>query len=98
LRGIPLACRYGKASLSRGKLRIPRRPTLVLILMISKTANIWYDQRGDRVRALGRHHPIWIFDVKTVRIIFSACICNSRRGKLVFERRWRDSKKKDAQY
>jgi hypothetical protein len=94
LRGIPLASRYGNASLSRGKLRIPRRPTLLLILTIRKTSNISYDRRRDRVRALGRHHPIWMFDVKTVGIISSACICNGRRGRLLFERPWRDSTKK----
>jgi len=40
LRGIPLASWYGNASLSRRKMRIPRRRTLLLILTISKTSNI----------------------------------------------------------
>ena len=71
-------------------MRIPRRPTLLLILTISKTSNISYDRRGDRVRALGRHHLIWIFDVKTVGIISSASICNGRPGRLLFERPGRD--------
>jgi len=46
------------------------------------------------VRALGRHHPLWMFDVKTVGIISSACICDGRRGRLLFERPWRDLTKK----
>jgi len=58
LRGIPLAGRYGNASLSRGKLRFPRRPTLLFILTISKTLNISYDRSRGRVRAVGRHIPI----------------------------------------
>jgi len=94
LRGIPLASRYGNASLSRGKLSIPRRPPHLLILMIRKTLNISYDRRHDRVSALGRHHPIWMFDVKTVGIISFACLCNGRRGRLLLERPWRDSTKK----
>jgi len=49
--GIPLASRYGHASLSRGMLRIPRRPTLLVILTISKTLNISYDWRCHRVCA-----------------------------------------------
>jgi len=51
LRGIPLASRHGNASLSRWKLRIPRRPTLLLILTISKTSNISYDRSRVRMRA-----------------------------------------------
>jgi len=66
LSGIPLTSRYGYASLSGGKLSIPTRTKLLLILTISKTSNISYDRRCDRVRALGRHHPIWYFDDKTV--------------------------------
>jgi len=69
-------------------------PTLLLILTIRKTSNISYDRRHDRVRALGRHHPIWMFDVKTVGIISSACICNGRRSRLLFEGPWRDWTKK----
>jgi hypothetical protein len=46
------------------------------------------------VRAVGWPHPIWMFDVKTVGIISSACICNGRRGRFLFERTWRDSTKK----
>jgi hypothetical protein len=64
--------------LSRGKLRIPRMLTLLLILTIRNTSNISYDRRLDRVRALGRHIPIWMFDVKTAGIISSACICTGR--------------------
>jgi len=37
---------------------------------------------------------MWMFDVKTVGIISSACICNGRQGRLLFERPWRDSTKK----
>jgi len=85
---------YRNASLSRGKLRIPCRPTGLLILTISKTSNISYDRRRDRVRAMGRHHLIWMFDVKTEGIFSSACICNRRRGTLLFERLWRDSTNK----
>jgi len=58
LRGIPLASRYGNASHSRRKLRIPRRPTLLLIPTISKTSNIPYDQSRVTVSAFGRHSPI----------------------------------------
>jgi hypothetical protein len=93
LGGIPLASQYRNASLSRGKLRISRRPTLVLILTIRKTSNISYNQRRDRVWASGMHHPIWMFEVKTVGTISSAWICNGRRGRLLFERPWRDSTK-----
>ena len=94
LRGIPLASWYGKASFRWVKLTIPRRPTLLLILIISKTSNISYGQRRHGVRALGRHHPIWMFDVKTLGIISSACICNGRQGRLLFERPWSDSTRK----
>ena len=58
LRWIPLVSWYGNASLRMRKLRIPCRPTLLLILMISKTSNISYDQSHLRVSALGRHIPI----------------------------------------
>jgi len=91
LRGIPLASWYGNASNSRGKLRMPRRPTLLLILT---TSNISYDWWRDRVRALGRYHPIWMFDFQKVGILSSACKCNSRRGRLLSERPWTDSTKK----
>ena len=94
LRGIPLASRYGNASLSRGKLRIPRRPTLVLILTISKSRNISYDWRRDRAGALERYHPILMFNLRTVGILSSACTYNSRRGRLLFEWDWRDSTEK----
>jgi len=40
LRGIPLASRYGNASLGGMTLRILWRPTLLLFLTISKTSNI----------------------------------------------------------
>jgi hypothetical protein len=53
--------------------------------MIRNTLNISDDWSRDRVTAVGRHHPIWIFDVKTVGIISFACRCNGRRGRLVFE-------------
>jgi hypothetical protein len=46
------------------------------------------------VRALGRYGPMWMFDVKTVGIIISACRCNSRGGRLLFEQPRRDSTKK----
>ena len=74
-------------------MRIPRSPTLSLILTIIKTSNISYDWTRVRVKALGSHYPIWMFDVKTVGILSTACICNGRRGRLRFERRWRDSTK-----
>jgi len=57
-RGIPLASQCGNASLSWRKLWIPWRPSLVLILMISKTSNNSYNGSCVRVRALGRHIPI----------------------------------------
>jgi len=68
----------------------------VLILTISKTSNSSYDWRLDRVRGLGMHHLIWMLDGKTVGIIFSACICNGRRGRLLFERPWKHSTKKEG--
>jgi len=85
MRGIPRASQYGDASPSRGKLRIPRRPMLLLIPTISKTSNISYGRQCDGVKALGRHRPIRMFDLEIAGIIFSACVCNSRRGRLLFE-------------
>jgi len=52
LRRIPLASRCGNASLSRGKLRIPQRPMLLVFL------NNSYDWSHARVRAFGMHSPI----------------------------------------
>jgi hypothetical protein len=69
-------------------------PTLLLILAIPKTLNISYDRRQGCVRALDRHHLIWMFDVKTVGIISSACRSNGRQGRLLFERPWKNSRKK----
>jgi len=89
-RGIPLASWYGNASHSRGRLWIPRGPMLLLILT---TSNISYDWRRDRVRALGRHRPIWMFDFKKVDILSSSCICNGRRGRLLSDWPWMDSTK-----
>jgi len=71
---IPLTSRYGNASLTRGKLRIPCRPTLLLILTIGKTLNISYNRRRENVIALRRPHPIWILKAMTVGIISSAWI------------------------
>jgi len=48
LRGIPLASRYGNASLRRWKWKIPWSHTRWLILMVSKPSNILYDR--SRVR------------------------------------------------
>jgi hypothetical protein len=93
LRGIPLASWHGNASLSRGKLRNPHRPTISLILMISMPLNISYNQTRDSVRDLARHYLILMFNVKTAGMIIPACICNGRRGRLLFERHWRDSTK-----
>jgi len=61
-----------------------------MILTIRKTSNILSDRKPDRVRALGRHHPIWMFDVMTEGIISSAFLCNGRQGRLLFERPWRN--------
>ena len=85
LRGIPLASRYGNASISRCKLRIPRRHTLLLILTINKTSNISCNRSRVKVRALGRHSPILMFHVKNVGTIACSCICNGRQGRLLFE-------------
>jgi len=93
LRGIPLASLYRNASLSKGMLTIPARPTLMLILMISKTWNISYDWSRGRVRALGRHSPKMIFDVKNIAMISPAWICTRRGGRFQFEWPWRDSTK-----
>ena len=50
--GIPRASRCGYASLSRWKLRIPRRPPHVLFQTdLSDCSSV-------RVSALGRHSPI----------------------------------------
>ena len=43
---------------------------------------------------MGRNIPLYMFDVKKIGIISSACICNGRRGRLLFERPWTDSTKK----
>jgi len=94
LRGIPLANLYRNASPGRRKLRIPRRPTLLLILTISKTSNISYDWSRVRVRALGMHSSIYMFHVRKVGTIACACIWNGRRGRLLFERSWMVSTKK----
>jgi len=45
------------------------------------------------VRTLGWHSPIWMFDVENAGITSSACICNIGRGRLLFERPERDSRK-----
>jgi len=93
---IPGSSRYGNASLSMGQLRIPWRPTGLLILTICKTSNILYDRRCGRRRALGMHHPIWMFDVNTVGIISSSCKYNGRWGRLIFEQSWRDWTEKEG--
>jgi hypothetical protein len=92
--GIHLSSWYGKASLSRQKLKITRMPTLSLIQMISKTLNLSYYQSCVRVRALGRHSPILMFNFRNVRIIACPCICNSWRDRLLFERPGRVSTRK----
>jgi len=89
-RGIPLASQCGNTSLGWWRLRIPQRPTHWLFL------NISYDQSRVRVMALGRHCPIQMFDVKNVGMISSACVCNGRWGRLLFERPGRNSKKKEG--
>jgi len=45
------------------------------------------------VRAVGRNIPISMFDVKKVGIISSACICNGRGGRLLYEQLCADSTK-----
>jgi hypothetical protein len=40
------------------------------------------------------HSPIQIFDVKKVGPVDCACICNGRRGRLLFQRPWRVSTRK----
>jgi len=96
LRVIPLASRYGNVSLSREKLKILPRTTLLLILTIRDTSKISYNRRDYRVGASGRHHLIWMFEVKTVGIIYTACICNGRRGRLIFKQPWRDATKQEG--
>ena len=83
---IPNASRYGSASLSRRKLAISGRPTLLLILTMSKTWNISYDGSCLNERALGWHCLILMFHVKNVGIIACAFICNGRGGRQLFER------------
>jgi hypothetical protein len=72
---------------------------LLLILARTKTSNISYDRSVVNMRAMGRCLPIWIFDVRTVGLISCALICNGRRGRILFERPWRDlTKKRGAVY
>jgi hypothetical protein len=97
LRGIPPAGQYGKASLSRGKMRIPRRRSHLLILRMTNTANSSYSRGRNRVGAAGRNSAIVMLDVETIGIISSACICDGRPGRLLFERIWRDSTKKGGE-
>jgi len=94
LRGNPSACRERTASLSRGKWRIPRTPTLWLIMTIDKTLNISYYWSRVRVRSVGRHSPILMLDVKNAGKFSSACSCNGRQGRLQFEWPGRDSTQK----
>jgi len=68
-------------------------PTILSILTVSKTSNISYDRSHVRVRVLGRHSPIKMFDTKNAGTFSSAWICNVRCGRLVFERPGRDSTK-----
>jgi len=89
--GIPLACRYGNASLSRRKLIIPWMPTLLFIQAFRNTSNISHNWSSVRTRALGKHIPICTFDAKKWRILSSSCICNGRRSQLQFEQPWTDS-------
>jgi len=96
LREIPLASWYRNASLSRQKLKISQRPTLLLIMTISKTSNILYNWSPVRVRALGTYSLMWMFDIKNVRIISSACTRNGRQGRLLLKWPGRDSTKKGA--
>jgi hypothetical protein len=64
---------------------------VLLILSIRKTLNISYDLSRVKDRALGRHSTILRFHVKNVGKIVCACICNGRRGGLLFERQGRVS-------
>jgi hypothetical protein len=84
--GIPVASRCGDRSRSRGKLRIPQRPMVLLIL------NNSYDQSCGRVRALGRHCPIYRFNVRNVLIIFAAYIWITWQGRLLLKQPGRHSK------
>jgi len=76
LRGIPLTSRCGMASPSRGKMRIPQRlPHLVF------RTNLYEQSRG-RVRSMGRHCPIYMFDIKYLGVITCPGICNGRRARI----------------
>ena len=66
----------------------------MLILMIRMTSNISYGQGHVRVRALGRHSPLEMFDINNVGIIGCACIFNGRRDTLLSEQPGRFSTKK----
>jgi hypothetical protein len=83
---IPVASQCGDRSRSRGKLRIPQRPMLLLFLN-----NSYYRSCG-RVRALGRHCPIYRFNVRNVVISFAAYIWISWRGRLLVKQPGRHSK------
>jgi len=65
----------------------------MLILTISKRWNTWFDRSRLRVRTLGKHNPIQMFDITNVGIIPSLCICNSRGGRLLSQRAVWDSSK-----
>ena len=91
LRGIPLASRYRKASHCRGMVNIPRRPTLLLILKIIKSSDMHYHRSHVLATAFGMHCAILMCYLIHIGDIFSACVCNGRRGRLLFERTGRDS-------
>jgi len=86
LRVIPLTSRCGKASPSRGKLKIPWRLTHLLFLTNS------YKPSHGRVRSMGRHSPIYMVDIKCLGIITCPGICNGRQGRIFSDRPGRDSK------
>ena len=60
--------------------------THLVILMISKTSNISSNRSRVKVMAVGKHSPIYMFDIQNFGIIAYECTCNGRRGRLLFKR------------
>jgi hypothetical protein len=68
-----------------GSWKISQTPIRLLSMVISKACNISYDWSRVRVRPLGMHHSIWMCDVRTLGLISSAGIYQSRWLILLFE-------------
>jgi hypothetical protein len=94
--GIPFASQYRNASLDRRMLWIPPRPMHLLSVTFTKTSNISYNQRCFTVKMLVSCCLIWMFDIKTVETISTACIYKGRQGRHLCEQPGSDCTKKRA--